>query len=178
MLLRNDLSQNWHLSGFCPMWIAVCLLRLWLNAFWHILQLYSFFMIWILAYLMRLPREANDFQHIRHLYGFSLVWVLIYSEWFFTKLAYHQYGFSYLFSDDFNQQRFPDTTSTCELSPCYGDSCSFSDYYKKQNDFRHILHLYGFSPVWVLICTFILAGWINDLSPTLQVYGFSKVYVL
>ena len=42
----------------------------------------------------------------------------------------------------------------------------------------HSLHVYGFSPVWILMCLFRCPGWENVRSHSLQKGGFSPVWIL
>ena len=47
-----------------------------------------------------------------------------------------------------------------------------------ENDFGHVLHTYGFSPVWILSWIFNLPLSLKALWHLLQAYGFSPVWVL
>jgi len=42
----------------------------------------------------------------------------------------------------------------------------------------HSEHLYGFSPVWTLMCLFILPDSLNALSHMWHLYGFSPLWIL
>ena len=48
----------------------------------------------------------------------------------------------------------------------------------RMNDFWHNSHLYGFSPVWILMCFFRLPLWVNDFWHNWHLYGFSPVEVI
>ena len=42
----------------------------------------------------------------------------------------------------------------------------------------HSEHLYGLSPVWILMWTFRLPDWLNALSHMWHLYGFSPLWIL
>ena len=46
-----------------------------------------------------------------------------------------------------------------------------------ENDLRHTWHLYGFSPVWVLVCHFRLSLQAYDFWHNWHLYGFFPVWV-
>ena len=74
-----------------------------------------------------------------------------------------QYGFSYVFSDYYDRQMISDITDICMVFLQYGFSCVFSDHYLLDaNEFHDITDiLYGFSPLWVLICRFAVCTYFD-----------------
>jgi len=60
--------------------------------------------------------------------------------------------------------------------------CTWRLWFCKLQDWlKHLLyseHLYGLSPVWILLWPFRLEDWLNALSHTLHLNGFSPLWIL
>ena len=123
-------------------------------------HLYRLSPVWTFMWVVRFPRWLNALSHIWHLYGVdTAVWTRM---WTFSC---------------------PDTLNTlshmwhfniCMVCLPYGLSYACVAVHADWlNALSHMRHLYGLSPVWILLCTTSFVDVVNRLLQTGHSNGFS-----
>ena len=144
-----------------------------------------------LSDVLRLCITWKSVPHILvHWYGFSPVWICM----CFVKvlcqykalphiLCTGMVSLQYEYSSDFLRLLWSGTKCLSHTLHWYGFSpvwihmCSFKFHVTRTKHLSHILHWYGFSPVWILKWVLRLCNWEKRLSHILHWYGFSPVWI-
>ena len=96
----NDLSQNWHLKGFSPVWIFSCFLKSpgWINLLSQKLHITGLLLVWVFSWCFKCDGFLKLFSQTWHEKGLSSVWIF---SWCFFSPGFmnffSQYSHEYFF---------------------------------------------------------------------------------